>query len=274
MSINLFYIIIGRAEKRAVIHLRELLTRRAWRHVTMERIDARGRSCPQPVIMTKAQIESGARELEVLLDNAVSASNVKRFLESRGYSVLIVDEDGNITIQASAGEALLENAPAAVQQLEEPHAEGVASPASTEGDEETPTEPEETPEPKETGPSLREETVADRRRSIGILITRPVLGGDDPLLGEVLMKSLLGTLSQVEPLPEVIALMNEGVRLAVKHTSSLDHLSDLERKGVRILVCGTCTSHLGLTTDIGAGVISNMFEITEALLAVDRTLSL
>ena len=68
--------------------------------------------------------------------------------------------------------------------------------------------------------------------------------------------------------------MNEGVKLALNHTSSLDHLLALERGGVRILVCGTCTNHFGITADIGAGVISNMFEITEALLSADKILSL
>ena len=74
--------------------------------------------------------------------------------------------------------------------------------------------------------------------------------------------------------PQLVALMNEGVKLALKNTSSCDHLSALRKKGTRILVCGTCTNHFGITADIGAGVISNMFEITEALLSADKILSL
>ena len=82
----------------------------------MDRIDARGRSCPQPVIMTKAQVEKGGKEFEVLLDNAVSASNVRRFLESHGYSVLITDEDGTITIQATATGEAAKQTPAATEE--------------------------------------------------------------------------------------------------------------------------------------------------------------
>ena len=51
----------------------------------MERIDAMGKNCPQPVMMTKAAVDKGAGELEVLVDNEVAVSNVEKFLRSRGY---------------------------------------------------------------------------------------------------------------------------------------------------------------------------------------------
>ena len=53
----------------------------------MGRIDARGKSCPQPVMMTKTHVDAGERELEIYLDNAVSASNVQRYLEKNGFRV-------------------------------------------------------------------------------------------------------------------------------------------------------------------------------------------
>lgn len=49
-------------------------------------IDARGKPCPQPVVLVKRALEQGAASLEIVVDNAVSASNVKRFLESQGFS--------------------------------------------------------------------------------------------------------------------------------------------------------------------------------------------
>lgn len=222
----------------------------------MGKIDARGRSCPQPVMMTKAHVERGEDAIEVFLDNAISASNVQRYLEKNGYFVRIFDEEGSIIIRASViTEASLpdENIPATQQT-------GVSAQSAP--------------------PSSRSDSVSAAPASVrsaastAVLITRKGLGGDDPLLGEVLMKGFLGTLPQMSPLPSVLALMNEGVKLAMKHTSSLEHLAILENKGVHILVCGTCTNHFGVSSDIGAGVISNMFEITEALLASDKILSL
>ena len=67
----------------------------------MTKIDARGKNNPQPVMMTKTLVDNGEREIEILLDNAVSASNVRRFLEKSGYAVSIIDEEGTITLQGS-----------------------------------------------------------------------------------------------------------------------------------------------------------------------------
>ena len=219
----------------------------------MGKIDARGRSCPQPVMMTKVHVEKGEDEIEVFLDNAIAASNVQRYLEKNGYFVRIFDEDGSIIIRASV-----------ITEASLP-AENASLPQATDGS---------TPPFPSVGPVPVAPAAARTRVSTAVLITKKGIGGDDPLLGEVLMKGFLGTVSQITPLPSVLALMNEGVKLAMKHTASLDHLTVLEKKGVRILVCGTCTNHFGVTSDIGAGVISNMFEITEALLASDKILSL
>ncbi len=44
----------------------------------MKEIDARGLSCPEPVMMTKAALESGEAELTVLVDNGAASENVSR----------------------------------------------------------------------------------------------------------------------------------------------------------------------------------------------------
>lgn len=53
----------------------------------MVKVDAMGKLCPEPVIMTKSEIEKGASEIEVLVDNDIAASNVTRLLEGKGFSV-------------------------------------------------------------------------------------------------------------------------------------------------------------------------------------------
>ncbi|MBQ9594702.1 MAG: sulfurtransferase-like selenium metabolism protein YedF [Synergistaceae bacterium] len=50
-------------------------------------VNAMGKLCPEPVIMTKAEIEKGATELEILVDNDIAVSNVTRLLEGKGFSV-------------------------------------------------------------------------------------------------------------------------------------------------------------------------------------------
>lgn len=212
----------------------------------MAAIDARGRNCPQPVMMTKARVDAGDKEVEVLLDNPVSASNVQRFLEKNGFRIRMMDEDGSIIVRGVKEDSV---------------------PAEDAKKEESAAAKEEVPEVKSEQPKQ------SASRGTALLITRQIFGGNNAMLGEILAKSFLGTLAELSDPPGVVALMNEGVKLALDNTSSCEHLAALAEKGSKILVCGTCTNHFGITSDIGAGVISNMFEITDALLGSDKILT-
>ncbi len=53
----------------------------------MVKVNAMGKLCPEPVIMTKAEIEKGAAEIEVSVDNDIAVSNVTRLLQGKGYTV-------------------------------------------------------------------------------------------------------------------------------------------------------------------------------------------
>ena len=106
--------------------------------------------------------------------------------------------------------------------------------------------------------------------SLSVLFTSDKLGAESNGLGEVLMKAYIGTLVQKETPPAAVALMNEGVKMALPESSVADSLKELEKKGSSILVCGTCTKHFGITEKISVGVVSNMFEITEAVFTADK----
>ncbi|MBQ4469289.1 MAG: sulfurtransferase TusA family protein [Synergistaceae bacterium] len=57
-------------------------------------VNARGLSCPQPVMLTKkalAGLDSG--RVEVLVDTATSRNNVSRFAENKGWSVDVEELD-------------------------------------------------------------------------------------------------------------------------------------------------------------------------------------
>ena len=60
----------------------------------MKRVDARGLSCPEPVIQTKNAMASKEAEYEVLVDNVVAKENVSRFVMHQGYQVN-VEEQGD-----------------------------------------------------------------------------------------------------------------------------------------------------------------------------------
>jgi TusA-related sulfurtransferase len=58
-------------------------------------VDARGLSCPQPVLMTLSEIKSGSdNEIVVLVDTDTSKENVSRAAVSRGCTVGNVEPDG------------------------------------------------------------------------------------------------------------------------------------------------------------------------------------
>lgn len=120
-------------------------------------------------------------------------------------------------------------------------------------------------EPKET--VIRPE----KKGSFGLLLTSDKIGADSNGLGEVLMKSYLGTLVQSEKPPTAIALMNNAVKMAVIGSSAFDYLCELSDRGSLILVCGACTKHFGIIDDVKVGIVSNMFEITEAVFGTTKT---
>ena len=53
----------------------------------MKQIDARGRACPEPVMMTMLGIKESPDGVEVLVDNVCAVENVTRFAGSRKYQV-------------------------------------------------------------------------------------------------------------------------------------------------------------------------------------------
>ena len=58
-------------------------------------VDARGLSCPQPVLMTLDEIKKGSeKEIIVLVDTDTSKENVTRAAESQGYRVNEVSPEG------------------------------------------------------------------------------------------------------------------------------------------------------------------------------------
>ena len=61
---------------------------------TATMIDARGLSCPEPVLRTRRAIASfSGGHLEVLVDSVVACENVARTAEKEGFSVTIQKGD-------------------------------------------------------------------------------------------------------------------------------------------------------------------------------------
>jgi tRNA 2-thiouridine synthesizing protein A len=64
----------------------------------LKQIDARGVSCPQPVIMTKKALEQNQGDVEILVDNSTARNNVERFVKSASLKSEIKELDGDYSI--------------------------------------------------------------------------------------------------------------------------------------------------------------------------------
>lgn len=66
----------------------------------MEKIDARGLSCPQPVVLVKRAMEKMDRgTIEVLVDTATSKENISRLARSAGYQIEIEEKEGEFLLR-------------------------------------------------------------------------------------------------------------------------------------------------------------------------------
>ena len=60
----------------------------------MKVIDARGLSCPEPVILLKQAMASKEASYELLVDNHAAKENTTRYGEYAGYRVSVSEEGG------------------------------------------------------------------------------------------------------------------------------------------------------------------------------------
>ena len=64
----------------------------------MTTVDARGYSCPEPVIMLRKAMMTKEAAYTFLVDNAASKENVNRYAEQEGYQVTVSENGGEYTL--------------------------------------------------------------------------------------------------------------------------------------------------------------------------------
>ncbi len=199
-------------------------------------LDCRGLACPQPVMRTKELIESDAPQtIEIVVDNSAASQNVSRFLSTRGYAATVTAQGGDYLI---AGVLDANFKPAA----ESPPAESYSC------------------------------AVGGQRR-IAVFIKADRIGRGDDTLGAGLMKNFLLTLQEMDSELWRLVFVNSGVKLCVEGSESLDALRDLQKKGVSILVCGTCLEFFKLMDKKQVGETTNMLDVVTSLQLADKVIS-
>lgn len=197
-------------------------------------LDARGLSCPAPVLLVKDSVDrENPPELAVLVDNDASRENVTRFLAAKGYAVETTGEGGEYKLSAR-------------------RAGGGAEEVS----------------------ALQPARTATESRKILVIAASNRLGQGDDRLGEQLMINYLKTLKEMGDELWQIVFVNSGVTLTVEGSPVLTELRDYERRGVIILACGTCLAHYGLTDQKMVGTTTNMLDIVTATQLADKVITL
>jgi len=199
-----------------------------------EIVDARGLACPQPVILTKKALET-KNDITVLVDNTTALENVKRFASNSGCSVEVSEETGGIFKLKIVKKPGIDINPITENEI----TCGIERTSPTSG-------------------------------PVVFVITSDKMGIGNDELGSVLIRSFIHTLTEMEKAPDIMIFYNGGVRLTVEGSEVLHDLKKLEETGVKLLVCGTCINYFGLADKVRAGVISNMYDITDTLFRAGR----
>jgi len=199
-------------------------------------VDARGLTCPQPVLETKKALEeSEGVHFRVLVDNESSRENVSRFARNQGCEVAVLEHGDQFEITINRGG----EAPKEQEDL-------VACPVSRD-------------QPSEV-------------KNV-VYVGHNCMGKGDDDLGIKLMRGFLRTWIDVSPKPWRMIFINSGVRLTTTDEEAVEAISLLEEKGVEILSCGTCLQHFGLEDKLKAGKVTNMYEVIESLNSAHKVIS-
>jgi selenium metabolism protein YedF len=107
-----------------------------------------------------------------------------------------------------------------------------------------------------------------------IFLPSDKIGEGNDELGGVLTKAIIYSLTQVEPKPDTMILMNGGVTLAVDGSDVLDDLTKLVEGGMGLLVCGTCLDYYEIKDKLAVGSVSNAYTIIETMLEAGKVIRL
>lgn len=192
-------------------------------------VDTSGQLCPAPLIATKRALrETAAGEsFQVITDNRTSFSNISRFLRDNNLGFSFTESDGIWTLM-------------------------VNTTGST----------EETTDPTEY---CKADIPHFSKGSYIVVFSSDKMGEGDDDLGSLLMSNFIRAVKELDLLPDKMVFYNSGVHLVSEKSLVAGHLKELEKMGVTLLVCETCAKHYTIVERISAGILSNMFEIAQAM---------
>ncbi len=107
-----------------------------------------------------------------------------------------------------------------------------------------------------------------------ILVTSNGMGNADEKLQQQLFTKYLELLLQHEDLPAALCFYTNGVRLVCAGSPVIESLRNLERKGVRLILCSTCLNYFNLTDKVQVGIVGGMGDILEAQTKAEKVITI
>jgi selenium metabolism protein YedF len=206
----------------------------------MKEIDARGLSCPAPVILTKNTVEAEKPDqIRIILDNEASGQNVSRFLSSKNFSVTMDKHGTDYIITGTIQEGGISKGEDAqiICDISE------------------------------------EDRQSTHDKQIMVMISSNCLGRGDDELGAKLVINFIKTLKEMGNDLWRLVFVNSGVKLTIQNAPTLEDLKELETHGIKILVCGTCLDHYKLLDKKQVGETTNMLDIVTAMQLSDKIIT-
>ena len=230
-------------------------------------IDAKGKPCPQPVILAMRAL-GGLKDgetLQVQVDNEAAVENLKRMAQKNGAAVQVKADGANWTVEiVPADSAAADVGAGSADAVEGGAGSADAAQAGQSAEEQTGQSAL-----AQAGQSAEEQArqicAMPARGPVVVAVGSAEMGNGDPRLGRILMKSFLYSLTQLDELPQTVLFFNGGVRMTTEGSESLEDLKALESQGVEILSCGTCLDFYGLKDKLLVGGITNMYVIAQTM---------
>lgn len=203
----------------------------------MKILDGFGKQCPMPLVMAKKELDAGASELAIQVDNETAVKNLTRLGEKKGMATSVDAIEGGWLITFGEGDGTESDA----APVEIP-----AASCQTQGG-----------------------------CGYAVFVGKDFVGDGDVELGRNLMKMALYTLSEAGDPPASLLFMNAGVKLvAPGEEQVIEAVKKLEEQGTEVLVCGTCLNFFGITDQLSVGEVSNMYDILERMREASKTITL
>lgn len=187
-------------------------------------------ACPLPVIQAKKAIDEFAEDgtLTVKVDNDTAVQNLTRLGEHNGFTVTSAKQsEKEFTVTMQVK--------AGNKKEAQVPAEALTCAVPVEG-------------------------------SKVVVLSGDTMGSGDEQLGKKLMKAFVYALTSQDVLPSKVICYNRGAFLTTEDPDTIKDLKSLEEAGVTIMTCGTCLDYYGLKEKLQVGIVSNMYDIAEALM--------